>query len=211
MSEEKPVNLDTTGAEVMSEQEGLGAAFKPRTNPNLRWYVVHTYSGYEDKACTALKDNVVREGLDKLFGNILVPKTMVEKVLKSGKRKQVEKISYPGYILVEMEATDHTLAMVRKTPRITGFIGDQKKPRPISDSEVLRLISPEGEKERAVAVATVSFDKGETVKITDGAFSNFDGIVEEVRPDRQKLKVLVSIFGRETPVELDFNQVEKIS
>ncbi len=207
MSEDKSQALDLAADQA---QMPVDSPVKPRHNPNLRWFVVHTYSGYEDKACTALKENVGREGLDKLFGNIMVPKTMVEKVLKSGKKKQVEKISYPGYILVEMEINDHTLQMVKKTPRITGFIGDQKKPRPISDAEALRLTSPELQAERKVAVATISFDKGETIKIIDGAFSNFDGLVEEVRPERQKLKVLVSIFGRETPVELDYNQVEKI-
>jgi transcriptional antiterminator NusG len=204
-------NLGSSGAdaEAGASASALGAGFKPRLNPNLRWYVVHTYSGFEEKACTALKENVVRESQDKLFGNILVPKTTVDKILKSGKRKQVEKISYPGYILVEMELNDYTLQLVKKTPRITGFIGDQRKPRPISDAEVLRLTSPEAIKERTVTESKVHYEKGETVRIIDGAFANFDGLVEEVRPERQKLKVLVSIFGRETPVELDYSQVEK--
>jgi transcription termination/antitermination protein NusG len=194
-----------------SEEIDLNA-LKEYDNPNLRWYVVHTYSMYEDKAKIALLDRIEQFGAEELFGNILVPKTESQRVLKSGKKKNVSRTSFPGYILVQMELNDQSGHVVRDTPKITGFVGNAKKPRPVSDKEVLRLTSPEKLKEAAVeAASTLSFDKGETVKVIDGAFTNFDGLVDAVMADKMKLRVLVSIFGRETPVELEYSQVKKLS
>jgi transcription termination/antitermination protein NusG len=176
-----------------------------------KWYVVHTYSGFEEKAKQGLLERIKLKGLTERFGEIFVPRIGVEQVLKSGKKKRVEKTSFPGYILVQMVMDDSTNLLVRETPKITGFVGNAKAPRPMSDQEVLRLTSPEAA-EAAVkqTVSKVSFEKGETVKVKEGPFTNFDGVVEEVRPDKMKLRILVSIFGRETPVELDFGQVERI-
>lgn len=176
---------------------------------NFKWYVVHTYSGFEEKAKSALIDRIKQKGMESRFGDIIVPKKTIEKIGIGGKKKKVERTSYPGYILVQMVLDDETRHVVKETPKITDFVGNSKKPRPITDAEALRLTSPEAVAESARVVPEVSFEKGETVKVTDGPFTSFDGIVDEVRPDKMKLRILVSIFGRETPVELDFSQVHK--
>lgn len=181
-------------------------------NPKLKWYVVHTYSMFEEKAKSTLLDRIKREKKDHLFGEIIVPKTATETMLKSGKKKKVERNAFPGYIIVEMEMNEDTNHLVRDTPKITGFVGNARNPRPITDQEVLRLTSPETVKEQSKQqAATQTFEKSETVKVIDGAFTNFDGVVEAVDPSKMKLRILVSIFGRETPVELDYAQVQKLT
>ncbi len=182
-------------------------------NSNLRWYVVHTYSGFEEKAKSALLERIKSKGAEEHFGDIYIPTLTSESVTKSGKKRQVTKTQFPGYMLVQMELDDNTLALVKETPRISGFVGDQRKPRPLSDSEVLKLTSPEAVAAQSIKHAgpEILFEKGEGVKVIDGPFSNFDGIVDEVKPDKARLRVLVSIFGRETPVELEYKQVEKLS
>ncbi|MDD9951752.1 MAG: transcription termination/antitermination protein NusG [Zetaproteobacteria bacterium] len=182
------------------------------TNPKFRWYIVNTYSGSEETVRVALRERVVRSGLESFFGEIFVPKTMVEKVLKSGKKKQVDKTTFPGYIMVQMEINDESMGCVSATPKVTGFVGDKRRPKPMSDADVLRLLNPALAKQEAqtAQVVEASFEKGEKVKVVDGPFNKFDGIVEEVKPEKMKLRVLVSIFGRETPVDLSYNQVEKL-
>ncbi len=181
------------------------------TSTAKKWFVVHTYSGSEEQAKRGLIERIKLRQMEGRFGQIFVPRTASESVLKSGKKKRVEKTSFPGYILVEMDFDDATSLLVRETPKITGFVGNAKAPRPMSDAEVLRLTSPEAVAAQKAAVAEVNFRKGESVKVKDGPFTNFDGVVDEVRADKMKLRILVSIFGRETPVELDYGQVEKIS
>ncbi len=179
-----------------------------------KWYVVHTHTGSEEKARQGLLERIKAQGMEGKFGQIFVPRTATETLLKSGKKKRVEKTSFPGYILVEMDFSDETGALVRNTPKITGFVGGdtRKPPRPITDAEVIRLTSPEAVEAQKQQVRTeINFRKGESVKVKDGPFTNFDGVIDEVRPDKLKLRILVSIFGRETPVELDYGQVEKIS
>lgn len=179
---------------------------------DLKWYVVHTYSGYEEKARQALLERIKLERAEGKFGDVFVPRMTSEQVTKTGKKKKVEKTSYPGYILVQMLLDDHSRQLVKDTPKVTGFVGNAKNPRPISDQEALRLTSPEAiEASKQTKKTQVSFEKGEHLKVIDGPFSNFDGVVDEVRPDKMKLKILVSIFGRETPVELDFSQVQKLT
>lgn len=176
-----------------------------------RWYVVHTYSGSEEKAKQGLLERIKAQHMEPKFGQIFVPRTASETLLKSGKKKRVEKTSFPGYILVEMDFDDSSSLLVRETPKITGFVGNAKHPRPISDAEVIRLTSPEAvEAQRSQVMTEVNFRKGESVKVKDGPFTNFDGVIDEVRADKMKLRILVSIFGRETSVELDYAQVEKI-
>lgn len=179
----------------------------------FKWFVVHTYSGYEESAKRALLDRIERSSVRELFGSVNVPKTAVERTLKSGKTKKVDKTSFPGYILVQMELNDDTMACVTGTPKITGFVGNARKPRPMSDRDVLKLLAPEAlpKEEEQVQQVNTKFVKGESVRVNDGPFTNFDGIIDEVRSDKMKLKVLVSIFGRETPVELTYSQVDKIS
>lgn len=200
---------ETTSITTADTQPAAPAVSAPS---NKKWYVVHTYSGFEEKAKQGLLDRVKQFKMDEKFGQIFVPRTATEQLLKSGKKKRVERTSFPGYILVEMIMDESTSHLVKETPKITGFVGNQRNPRPMSDQEVLRLTSPEAVEEQArKVVSQVSFNKGENVKVKDGPFTNFDGVVDEVRPDKMKLRILVSIFGRETPVELDYIQVEKIS
>lgn len=195
--------------ESTAEEEADDGRLVPRSNPAFNWYVINAYAGQEDSAKRNLEESISRSGLDEFFGQLFVPKTVVEQILKSGKKKRVEKTSYPGYILVEMLVNEKSMHVVKSTPKISGFVGDNRNPRPVSDHEVLRLIAPESVEPTAIE-SKVSYEKGETVKIIDGAFTNFDGVIEEVKPDKMKLRILVSIFGRETPVELDYHQVNKI-
>jgi transcription termination/antitermination protein NusG len=202
----------TAGEDEISDEKAKSASKREGPeNPNLKWYVVHTYSMYEDKAKLALFERIKQNSMEHKFGEVLVPKTAHEQILKSGKKKRVEKTSFPGYILVEMDLDETTNHLVCGTPKITGFVGNARNPRPISDAEVLRLTAPEDALESAKPRSViVNFEKGETVKVIDGAFTNFDGMVEDVDSEKMKLRILVSIFGRETPVELDYGQVRKI-
>ena len=172
-----------------------------------QWYVVHTYSGYENRAKAGLEQRVKELGKEDFFGKILVPSEKVVEVVKGEKRTSSRKF-FPGYLLVEMELTDETWYLVKNTPRVTGFVGGSTKPTPISEEEVQKIIG-QMEEGRIHPKPKFEFSKGEQVKVIDGPFSNFNGIVEDVNPDKGKLRVLVSIFGRSTPVELEFFQVEK--
>lgn len=177
----------------------------------LKWYVVHTYSGFEERAKQGLFERAKSENCEDKFGDIYIPQTTSESVTKAGKKKTVSKTSFPGYIIVQMMLDDHTMHIVKSTPKITGFVGNQKNPRPLPDHEVLKITSPESvEQQQQDIVPEVQFSKGEAVKVMEGPFSNFDGVIDEVRPEKAKVRVLVSIFGRETPVELEYGQVEKI-
>ena len=171
-----------------------------------RWYVIHTYSGHENKVKTNLEHRIASLDMkDKIF-QVLVP-TEEEIEIKQGKRYPVERKVFPGYVLVEMVMDDDSWYVVRNTPGVTSFVGSGNKPTPLTDSEVkaiLRQIKMEAPKYK------VAFQKGEPVRVTDGPFADFHGVVDEIQPDRNKVKVLVSIFGRETKVELDFLQIEKL-
>lgn len=177
---------------------------------DLKWYVIHTYSGFEEKAKSGLIDRAKSEGQQDKFGEIYIPHTVSETVNKAGKKRSVSKTSFPGYIIVQMHLDDESMHTVKSTPKITGFVGNAKHPKPLPDHEVLRMTSPESVQDKKEVVQEVHFSKGEAVKVMDGPFSNFDGVIDEVRPDKSKVRVLVSIFGRETPVELEYGQVEKI-
>ncbi|NLM53085.1 MAG: transcription termination/antitermination protein NusG [Firmicutes bacterium] len=170
------------------------------------WYVVHTYAGYENKVKTNLEKRVESmEMQDKIF-RVLVP---MEKELevKDGKKKTTLKKVFPGYVLVEMIVTDDSWYVVRNTPGVTGFVGPGSKPIPLSEEEVAQILQQMGLDEPK---PKIDFTVGESVRVIEGPFADFIGSVEEVMPDRKKVKVLVSMFGRETPVELDYYQVEKL-
>ena len=174
----------------------------------MHWYVVHTYSQFEKSVQRALTERIQREGMQAKFGKILVP---VEEVveLKSGQKSITERKFFPGYVLVEMEMTDETWHLVKSTPKVTGFLGGSAmKPTPISEKEVqniMRQMQAGVEKPRP----KVLFEVGELVRVKEGPFADFHGNVEDVNYDKSKLRVSVTIFGRSTPVELDFGQVEK--
>jgi transcriptional antiterminator NusG len=174
-----------------------------------KWYVVHTYSGFENKAKKSLEEKIKLEALEDSFGEILIPMEQVVEMVK-GEKKTSKRKFLPGYILVQMEMNDRSWHLVKNTPKVTGFVGaaQNQQPPPISEAELARLTTQISEGS-AKPKPKVQFEEGDTVRVTDGPFSNFNGSVEEVNPDKGRLKVLVSIFGRATPVELDFMQVEK--
>lgn len=179
---------------------------KPK-NEKLKWYVVHTYSGFENRAKKSLEERIKQHGLEEQFGEILIPMETVEEVRGGAKRTSKRKF-FPGYMLVQMELNDQTWHLVKSTPKVTGFVGNATNPPAVTDAEVRRLM---GQLEGGVVKPTpkVELEEGDNVRVIDGPFANFNGTVEEVKPEKQKVRVLVSIFGRFTPVELDFMQVEK--
>lgn len=173
----------------------------------MKWYGVHTYSGYENKVKANLEERIRTMGLEEHFGEVLIPsETVVE--LKKGERKTSSRKFFPGYILVQMELNDETWHVVKDTPKVTGFVGGGKTPPSIPEEEVQK-ITTRMEEGIERPKPKVEFEVGETVRVIDGPFLNFTGVVEDVKPDKGKLKVMVSIFGRVTPVELEFIQVEK--
>jgi transcriptional antiterminator NusG len=171
------------------------------------WYVVHTYSGYEHKAKAALEERLRALGRTEEFGDILVPAEKVVELVK-GRKKTSSRKFFPGYILVNMALNDETWHVVKATPKVTGFVGDARNPSPISENEV-RDITQQMAEGAARPKPKVQFEAGESVKVIDGPFQDFNGVVEDVKAEKGKLRVLISIFGRATPVELDFVQVER--
>jgi len=173
-----------------------------------RWYVVHAFSGYEAKVKASLEERIERFGMQEFFGEILVPTEEVVE-MRGGQQRRSERKFFPGYVLVNMELTDETWHLVKDTPQVLGFIGGtEDKPAPITQKEadaILQRVQEGAEKPRP----KVLFEPGEVVRVTDGPFNDFNGVVEEVDYDKSRLKVSVSIFGRSTPVELEFGQVEK--
>ena len=172
---------------------------------SFKWYVVHTYSGYESKVKTSLQERIEMAGAQAYFSDILIPEEDVVELV-SGEKKTSKRKFFPGYILVRMEMSDENWHIVKDTPKVTGFIGSKDKPSPISDKDVenLKVRIDEG---TLKPKPKFQFDVGDHVKIIDGPFTNFDGVIDEVRPEKGKLSVIVSIFGRPTSVELDCIQV----
>jgi transcription termination/antitermination protein NusG len=173
----------------------------------LRWYVVHAYSGFEMKAKQALEERIRMLGFEDQFGEIHVPQETVVELVR-GQKKTSNRKFFPGYILVQMKMNENTWHLVKETAKITGFVGDASDPQAMSEDEVAR-IRDQVEEGAASPKAKMNFEQGDTVKVKDGPFTDFMGTIEEVRPEKGKVKVLISIFGRATPVELDFIQVEK--
>ena len=172
-----------------------------------QWYIVHTYSGFEGKVKDSLRQRAEAMGMTEVIDEILVPTEEVVEI-RDGKKKRTTRKFFPGYVLVKMTMSDDAWHVVRNTPKVTGFVGTGPKPVPLTESEVARIVnqvSVAAEKPKPV----LAFRVGDTVRIVDGPFSNFSGDVEEVNEDRSTLKVMVTIFGRATPVELEFLQVEK--
>ncbi len=173
-----------------------------------RWYVVHAYSGYEKKVAAALKDRAERFGMQESFGEILVPTEDVVEI-RSGQKRKSERKFFPGYVLVQMELTDETWHLVKEVPRVMGFIGGKAdNPAPITEREAEAILQRVHESEDKPRPKTI-FEPGELIRVVSGPFNDFNATVEEVNYDKNKLRVAVMIFGRSTPVELDFTQVEK--
>ena len=175
---------------------------------DLKWYIVHTYSGFENRVKKNLEERIKALGQEEFFGQILVPIEQVVE-LKKGQKKTSSRKFYPGYILVQMALNEETWHTVRNTAKVTGFVGGEVKPTPVPDEEAERIIRQMKEGVSRPK-PKYRFEEGDEVRVIDGPFSNFQGVVEEVKPDKEKLRVLITIFGRSTPVELDFIQVNKI-
>lgn len=206
ISEEEAVMDKSAEGPKATEEDMPDLSKKKSDNPNARWYVVHTYSGHENKVATALKQRIESERLENKILEVLVP--MQDKIeIKSGKKVTVKEKIFPGYILVKMVLDDASWLAVRTTQGVTAFVGMGNKPTPISDQEVATIVKFTKE---AAPIFKQVFAPDDTVKIVDGPFAEFIGKIDSVDEEKGKVKVLVSIFGRETPVELDFLQVQKI-
>jgi transcriptional antiterminator NusG len=178
------------------------------TTKPKRWYIVHAYSNFENKVAESIREQARQRGLAEHFEEVLVPKEKVTEV-RRGRKVEAERKFFPGYVLVKMDLTDDVYHLIKNTPKVTGFLGSDKKPMPISDAEADRILHQVQEGiERPKP--SVTFEIGEQVRVSDGPFASFNGTVEEVDEARSRVKVAVSIFGRATPVELEFGQVEKL-
>ncbi len=177
-------------------------------NPRHKWYIVHAYSNFEKKVAESIREQAKSQGLEENFSDILVPTEDVVEI-RRGRKVNAERKFFPGYVLVKMELTDEAYHLIKNTPKVTGFLGSGSKPMPVSEKEVARII---GAIEEGVErpKPTISFEIGEQVRVTDGPFASFNGSVEHVDEERARLRVTVSIFGRATPVELEYGQVEKL-
>ena len=179
------------------------------TSTRHKWYIVHAYSNFEKKVADQIREQAHAQGLDEAFAEILVPTEDVVEI-RRGRKVNAERKFFPGYVLVKMDLSDEAYHLVKNTPKVTGFLGSGLKPMPVSEREVARII---GAIEEGVErpKPTITFDIGETVRVIDGPFASFNGSVEQVDEERARLRVTVSIFGRATPVELEYSQVEKTS
>jgi len=195
------------GAEQPTAAQASAAPVERKDVGPLRWYVVHAYSGFEMKAKQALEERIRQYKFEDYFDEVHVPQETVVELVR-GQKKTSNRKFFPGYMLVQMVLNQDTWHLVKETPKITGFVGDATDPEPLSEEEVARITS-QIEEGAASPRARMSFEQGETVKVIDGPFAEFNGTIEEVKPDKGKVRVLISIFGRATPVELDFIQVEK--
>ena len=191
----------------MSAADTQTAVPTAKSNPRHKWYIVHAYSNFEKKVAEAIRERAKTQGLEDSFSEILVPTEDVVEI-RRGRKVNAERKFFPGYVLVKMDLSDEAYHLIKNTPKVTGFLGSGSKPMPVSEKEVARII---GAIEEGVErpKPTIHFDIGETVRVTDGPFQSFSGVVEQVDEERARLRVTVSIFGRATPVELEYGQVEK--
>lgn len=190
------------------EPDTQAPSTKPTSQAAMQWYVIHTQTGQESKVKETLEQRVRQGGTTGTVGQVLVPTERVSEI-RGGKKRISERKFFPGYLLVQMEITDENWHLVRTTPGVTGFIGAGRKPVALSEEEVNEILR-QTEARKDKPTPRVTFSKGEGVRVTEGPFANFNGAIEEVNPQRGKLRVMVSIFGRQTPVELEFWQVERL-
>ena len=201
-SEPAPVATDALA-------EAAPATDAPAKNPNMKWYIIHTYSGFERKVKESIEARLrADERLAGKIGGVLIPTESVTEV-RGGKKYTSERMFYPGYVLVEMDMDDNVWHVVKSTPRVTGFVGTGQQPTPLSEEEVQQIVYRVADSKEKPKLK-VKFEKNESVRISEGPFASFTGVVDEVNEDRETLKVMVTIFGRSTPVELEFGQVEKV-
>ena len=175
----------------------------------MKWYVVHVYSGFEKKIAQQIKEQAAQKGLADQIGDVLVPAEQVIEV-RRGQKVDTERKFFPGYVLVKMAMTDEAWHLVKDTPKVTGFLGEKNRPTPIRESEAQRMLQQVQEGVDKPKRPAIVFEVGEQVRVADGPFTSFNGVVEEVDEEKGRVKVSVSIFGRSTPVELEYGQVEKL-
>jgi transcriptional antiterminator NusG len=199
--EQNPEELNPEGAEPTE-------TLAPPVNENFKWYIIHAYSGFERKVRESLESRIQAFGLQNRIGRIMIPTEPVTE-LRNGKKYTIERVFLPGYVLVEMELDNDLWHVIKNTPRVTGFLGTGDNPVALSEQEVSSILF-RSDSSKDKPTMKVKFAKGEQVRINEGAFANFNGAVDDVNEDKQTLKVMVSIFGRPTPVELTFSEVEKI-
>jgi len=190
-------------SDTATTTEAPAASGKPK-----RWYIVHAYSNFENKVAESIREQAKQRGLAEHIEEVLVPKEKVTEA-RRGRKVETERKFFPGYVLVKMDLTDEVYHLIKNTPKVTGFLGSEKKPQPISENEAQHILQQVKEGVDRPK-PSISFEIGEQVRVSDGPFASFNGVVEEVDEDRSRVKVAVSIFGRATPVELEFGQVEKV-
>ena len=181
----------------------------PAANENFKWYIIHAYSGFERKVRESLEGRIEAFGLQNRIGRIMIPTEPVTEIV-NGKKRTIERVFLPGYVLVEMDLDNDLWHVIKNTPRVTGFLGTGDKPVALSEEEVSSILF-RSDSAKDKPRLKIKFEKNESVRITDGPFANFNGIVDEVNEDRETVKVMVTIFGRSTPVELEFGKVEKVA
>ncbi len=202
---------DEQQVETMEEEplQAEGApSLEPPANERFKWYIIHAYSGFERKVREAIETRIIAYGLQGKIGRVMIPLESVTELV-NGKKKTSEKVFLPGYVLVEMDLDNDLWHIIKNTPRVTGFLGTGDKPVALSEEEVSSLLNRQ-EASKDKPQLKIKFEKNESVRITEGPFANFNGLVDEVNEDRQTVKVMVTIFGRSTPVELEFGKVEKV-
>ena len=195
-------------AEPEAAEAAPPAAAESARNPNFKWYILHAYSGFERKVRESIESRVQAFGLKERVGRVMIPTEPVTEII-NGKKRTVERVFLPGYVLVEMELDNHLWHVLKDTPKVTGFLGTGDKPVALSEEEVSSILF-RSETAKDKPRLKIKFEKSEQVRITDGPFANFNGVVDEINEDRETMKVMVTIFGRSTPVELEFSKVEKI-
>ena len=197
-----------TVEETKPEAEQTPETLAPPANERFKWYIIHAYSGFERKVRESIESRVQAFGLQERIGRVMIPTEPVTE-LRNGKKYTIERVFLPGYVLVEMDLDNELWHMVKNTPRVTGFLGTGDKPVALSEEEVSSILF-RSDVSKDKPRNKIKFEKNESVKITEGPFANFNGVVDDVNEDRETLKVMVTIFGRSTPVELEFSKVEKI-
>src|ERR1700690_107977 len=202
MAEDEQIPEEQNPGEQPSEQ------LPPPVNENFKWYIIHAYSGFERKVRESIESRITAFGLQNRIGRIMIPTEPVTE-LRNGKKYTIERVFLPGYVLVEMELDNDLWHVIKNTPRVTGFLGTGDKPVALSEAEVSSILFRSDVSKDKPAMK-VKFEKGEQVRINEGPFANFNGTVDDVNEDRQTLKVMVSIFGRSTPVEIEFAKADKM-
>jgi len=219
MEDEKNIEASGTGSAVQGAADGSSSdvaaelsdtSATPEENPLWKWYVVHTYSGHENKVKQSIEKAVELQGLDADFGQVLISMEEITE-MKKGKKVKVTRKFFPSYILVQLNLTEEMMHLVNNIPGVTRFVGTGSRPVPITQKEVDRILKREDTKTKETReIREIPYHVGDQIKVTDGPFADFNGVIDEINPERGKLKVMVGIFGRETPVELDFLQVEPL-